>query len=107
MAGVAGLVDNIVANRGNAALDSLSAMKGRVSDKERLKVACQGFEAMMNQVMLRAMREAVPDNGFIKRSSAEKIWTDMLDEKYADTMAKNNVGGLADILYKSLEPSVK
>ena len=82
------------------------AEKNTTSEEQRLKEACQGFEAIFFHQMLKSMRKATMDGGFIKKSNAEKIFTDMLDQEYADTLARNMSGGLADMLFEQLKASL-
>ena len=78
--------------------------KNAVKDKE-LREACETFESYFLLMLMREMRKTVFDNSensFIKKSNAEKIFTDMMDEEIAKTAAKNGGLGLADMLYKQL-----
>jgi flagellar protein FlgJ len=79
------------------------------SEEERLREACQGFEAIFLHQMLKSMRAASTsmEGELFKKSNAEKIFTDMLDQQYAENMSKNSVGGLADVLFEQLRVSLQ
>ncbi|PKM90114.1 MAG: muramidase [Firmicutes bacterium HGW-Firmicutes-12] len=82
----------------------LEQAKESGQDDQKLREACLGIEAMFIHQMLTQMRATVPQGGLIKESNAEKIYRDMLDERYSEIMAKstNNLG-LADMVYNQLK----
>jgi flagellar protein FlgJ len=82
----------------------LEQAKAGDQDDKKLREACQGIEAMFIHQMFSQMRATVPQGGLIKESNAEKIYRDMLDEKYSEIMAQstNNLG-LADMVYNQLK----
>ncbi|MBD3346242.1 MAG: transglycosylase SLT domain-containing protein [Chitinivibrionales bacterium] len=61
------------------------------------------FEGLFCQMMLRQMRKTVPDGGLFEKSLGEKIYTDMLDEKYAEQMAKHASLGLAELILEQVD----
>ena len=78
------------------------AERGEREDKE-LRDACEAFESYFLQMMFREMRKtSFDENGFIPKSSAEKIFTDMLDEEVSKATAKSGGVGIAEMLYKQM-----
>ncbi|MCW7752378.1 rod-binding protein [Desulfobotulus sp. H1] len=75
----------------------------KIAEKERLKEACAGFEAIMLQTMMKAMRQTLPEGGIFNRSQAEEIWESRMDEELADRISRgHNSPGLRDFLYRQL-----
>jgi len=71
-------------------------------DINRLKEACMEFEAMFIHAMLKAMRKTIIKSGLFTAGIAENIFQDMLDEKYAEKVAKAGSFGIGDRLFKEL-----
>jgi peptidoglycan hydrolase FlgJ len=74
-------------------------------EKKRLKASCQEFESFMTGYMLKSMRATVmraeePDQ-------ARQVYESMMDETLAREMSKTHSNGLADLLYRQLEPLLK
>ncbi len=75
---------------------------------EELKVACKEFESYFIQTIMKEMRKTIPeDDGFIKKSQGEKIFTDLLDQEYAKMSADQGSFGLANTLYKQMSTKGK
>jgi flagellar protein FlgJ len=77
---------------------------GRTAEEDKqLREACESFESYFLQIMLREMRKtSFDENGFLPKSNAEQIFTDMLDEEIAKSAAKGKGIGLADQLYRQM-----
>jgi flagellar protein FlgJ len=86
------------------ALDAkaLSALRqeAKTSPDKALGAASQQFEAVFLQMMLKAMRDATPQDGMLD-SSATKMYTSMFDQQIAQTMAKRGTG-LAAVIERQL-----
>lgn len=80
-------------------LDQLRAQARRSPD-QALKAAAQQFESVFLNMMLKSMREATPQDGMFD-SEQTKLFTNMLDQQLAQSMASRGVG-LADIMVKQL-----
>jgi flagellar protein FlgJ len=79
-----------------------SAEGKEANSPERLREACTEFEAIFLGHMLRCMKATVPEGGLIDRSSAHRIFEEMLDEQIAREMAQTHSLGLAETLLRSL-----
>jgi flagellar protein FlgJ len=69
---------------------------------QRLKKACQDFEAIFLRQLLQKMRDTVPKDGLLGNSQAEDIFRSMLDGAVADEAAKSGSLGLGATLYNQL-----
>ena len=82
----------------------LEKAKLKGQDDQKLKEACQEFEAIFLHKMLQQMRAGLPNGGLIEESHASKIYKDMLDEQYSKLIAKSHGSiGLAEMLYQHLK----
>ena len=74
-----------------------------VDRKSKLFEQCQEFESIFVKMMLKEMRNSVDKkDSLLSGGWAEGIYSDMLDDEYSKSMAKNAGFGLADQLYKQL-----
>ncbi len=84
-------------------LDNAMENGGTTANKEEIMEACQSFESYFLQMMFREMRKtSLDDGGFIGKSNAENIFTDMLDEEVSKQAAKGGGIGLADMMYRQI-----
>jgi flagellar protein FlgJ len=90
---------------GSLAIDSQSLNKLRLQAKQSpdqaLKTAAQQFETVFLNMMLKSMRDATPQDGVFD-SEQTKMFTGMLDQQLAQSMASSRGIGLADIMVKQL-----
>ncbi|MHC1745227.1 MAG: rod-binding protein [Syntrophobacteraceae bacterium] len=75
------------------------------AQKKRLHKACQEFESIMTNYLLKSMRESVmkaeePDQG-------RETYEGMFDETLAGEMSKSGGQGLSELLYQQLVPLVQ
>jgi len=70
-------------------------------DKQKLKDACREFEALFMQMMYRQMKRTVPESSLLPKSTARRIFEEMLDEELINNAKERGVG-IADILYRQL-----
>lgn len=75
-------------------------------DKD-LRKACEGFEAMFLSMMYKQMRATVPENTLFGESNALKIFQDMRDDELMKNVAAGGGIGIADMMYKQLQPQVE
>ena len=96
------------ANAGKLALDmqGLEQLRAqaRYSPDQALKAVAQQFESVFLNMMLKSMREATPQDSMFD-SEQTKMFTGMLDQQLAQSMASRGVG-LADIMVKQLSLSM-
>ncbi|MGB9730878.1 MULTISPECIES: rod-binding protein [Calditerrivibrio] len=76
-------------------------------DREKqLKQACEDFEALFYDMVMKSARKTVSNDGIIKRSFGEDVFTEMLDSKFSEEIAKSTKGGLKDILFNQLKATL-
>ncbi|MDR2726389.1 MAG: rod-binding protein [Deltaproteobacteria bacterium] len=69
--------------------------------REKLREACEGFEAVFIQKMWEQMRATVPETGLV-HSREEKFWQGMYDQELSKKMAGAGGIGLADMMMAQL-----
>ncbi len=74
-----------------------------ITEEEKLRKACEGFESIFMHKMMQTMRNATQEGGLIPKSNAEKIFTDMMDEELSNIAATKSVNGIADMLFNQLK----
>ena len=84
-------------------LDALRLQAKQEPDKA-LKLAAKQFETVFMNMMLKAMREATPQDGVFD-SEQTKMFTSMLDQQLAENMGNRGMG-LADIMVRQLSPKL-
>jgi flagellar protein FlgJ len=75
----------------------------------KLRNTALQLEGMFVQRMFAAMRETVPQDGFLGQSSAEQTFGSILDEKLAEKVPKQMSGqhSLAEALYRQLRARIE
>lgn len=95
-------VDNL---SGQFALDlqGLQRLKQTASrnPNEGLEAAAKQFEAVFLQMMLKSMREAIPESGLLD-SQQSQFYTEMLDKQWSQHLSGHGIG-LAEQLINQLE----
>ncbi|MBU0513174.1 MAG: rod-binding protein [Proteobacteria bacterium] len=81
----------------------LDAAQRAALQKQKLEVACQGFESMFWHLMLKGMRRSVIKANWLDGGLKQRFAEDMLDQVMADRMAGSGQVGLAKMLIKQIE----
>jgi len=89
-------------NPENKFAEILNKVEKGKEDDAKLMDACQQFESIFVHQIITQMRATIPEGGLFEKSQGEKIFQDMLDEKYAQNISKAGGIGLAKILYDQL-----
>jgi flagellar protein FlgJ len=87
---------------------ALSSLKqqAKTSPKDALKAAASQFEALFVQMLMKSMRDALPQDGMLS-SDTSKTYQSMFDQQIAMQMSKSGGIGLAKVLEKQLAPAIK
>jgi Rod binding protein len=72
------------------------------SKKQKLRKACNDFEAIFISKMWEKMRSTLPKDGYL-HSPQEDMYTSMFDRDFAEKMAADGGIGLGDMLYSQLQ----
>ena len=89
--------------------DAVKCGKDEKNEKEKiaLKEACQGFEAIFIQSMMKSMRSTLPGDALFKDSHGMDIYTSMHDQYLAENIARGgNATGIGEYLYRQLQESL-
>ncbi|MEA1921463.1 MAG: rod-binding protein [Pseudomonadota bacterium] len=84
-------------------IDAVATRKNRAGREAKLQKACQGFEAIMLNVILQEMRKSIPDDGLLPASNASRTWQQLFDNQLAETLASRQEMGVAKMLYQQLQ----
>lgn len=71
----------------------------------KTRQAAEQFEQIFVSMMMRAMRNTIPTDSLIPESTAQNIYTEMLDNEYSNLISKHGSLGLADMIVKQLGDS--
>lgn len=74
----------------------------KLESKEDLKKACQEFESIFLNQLMKSMRDTVPDSGFFDKGVAFNIVQSMHDEALTEELSNSGGIGLAKQLYDQL-----
>lgn len=83
-------------------LDNLR-LQMKENPKAGTKAVAQQFESMFVNMMLKSMREAVPQDGMFS-SNENRMYTELMDQQLADKLTKQSSLGLADVMLRQLMP---
>jgi len=72
------------------------------ANQVELEQASRQFESLLLNFMIREMRATVPESSLFPASMAQDLFTSMLDEQYADSMAESGGIGLHRLIVEQL-----
>lgn len=74
---------------------------GKTDDADALRKAAKEFEAVFMSQLMKQMRSTIHKEEMFHGGAGEDIFTEMLDEKFAEKMSVRGTG-IADMLYRQL-----
>jgi peptidoglycan hydrolase FlgJ len=83
-------------------LSKAQTMARNAMTEEKAREAAQEFEAVFLTQILETMYSGIEPNETFGGGNAEKIFRSMINEKTAQSMAKNGGIGLADAVYAEI-----
>ncbi len=86
---------------GGEPVSSLTGDKGK-TEREKLEILSREFESIFLNQMIKTMRKTIDKSNLIDGGSAERIYTDLLDETLSRNMAFSQKDGLASQLVDQL-----
>jgi flagellar protein FlgJ len=95
------VLPNIALERGAARLQTLRG--GAPDDGRRLREAAKEFEAIMLEMMVKEMRDNVPESPIFGENRGREIFNELLDGEYVRMMVNRGGLGLADLLTRQLD----
>lgn len=84
-------------------LSSVDSKELTIEEDTKLKEMCKEFEQYFVKEMYKSMKKTINYDNFMGYSQGEEIFSDMLDDKYAESAAENGSLGLAKMLYNQLK----
>jgi len=91
----------------NTNFDQLLEQAKASGDTKELREATDQLEAVFINMMMKTMRNSVPETeGIFKKSEAEKMFEEMLDEEYANKMAEGGGIGISDMIFEQFEKHI-
>jgi len=85
-------------------VESKNMISSKITEKDRqnakLKSVCQEFESVFISYLLKGMRKTIPNNNISGDGFSREVYTSMMDEEVARTIAKGPGIGLAKVLYR-------
>ena len=81
---------------------------GQLEREKDLEKACQGFEALMLNSLMKAMRETVPDEDVLfPKSNKSDIYQSLHDQHLTEKLSQGKQAlGLKEFLYRQLQDSL-
>jgi flagellar protein FlgJ len=71
-------------------------------DREKLKTACEDFEALLIARMLQLMRRSIPQNGLSGSGPGKEVYQGLMDQELAKKMSRRGGIGLGEVLYRQV-----
>jgi peptidoglycan hydrolase FlgJ len=71
-------------------------------DDKKIRQTCQEFESVFISYLLKNMRKTIPNSNAEGEEFSRDVYTSMMDEEVAKSVAKGSGIGLADTLYYQL-----
>jgi flagellar protein FlgJ len=71
-------------------------------DREKLKKACEDFEALLIARMLQLMRRSIPQNGLLGSGPGKEVYQGLMDQELAKKMSRRGGIGLGEVLYRQV-----
>ena len=79
----------------------------KVLKEKELKKACEGFEAIIVNTMIKSMRESLPGDALFKESNGSNIYKSMYDQYLSEELSRKHQSiGLKEFLYQQLKKSL-
>ncbi|RJQ84827.1 MAG: flagellar biosynthesis protein FlgJ [Desulfobacteraceae bacterium] len=82
--------------------EPVKARSSGTTPSKQLEQACRDFESIFVNYMLQQMRRTVPQNDLFNGGRAEEIYTSMMDNELAKSIAQQRSMGLVSVLYRQL-----
>ena len=92
-------------NREAQSTEFSQILSAKIQDDKKLLEACQMLESFFVKEVLKSAESTnfSSDENFMSAGSAEKTFKDMLNDEYAQMMAKGRGIGIAEMLYRQLK----
>ena len=95
--------NNIIDSYKDTSILEKKANNLKEAEDKRLLEVCKEFESVFIHMMLKEMKKTVPENDFIEKSQASKIFEDMHLEELSKEMSKGQGMGIAQMMYNQFK----
>jgi len=79
-------------------IESLKNHFSGLNDTQKARAVADQFESIFVNMLLKSMRKTVPENSLWGGSQAHKIYTEMLDNSYAELLSKRADLGISEAI---------
>ncbi len=86
---------------------SKTILKNGPKSQQELQKAAQDFEAVMLNMVIKAMWKTIPDSGLFEKNNATQIYEGLMHSSLSEEMARNGGMGIAKALYQQLSREQK
>ncbi len=92
----------------NVSVNDTSNKKAEELKREKdLEKACQGFEALWLNSIMKSMRETLPGDSLFPESNASDIYESLHDQSLTDNLSEGKESiGLKEFLYNQLKEEI-
>lgn len=87
--------------------NSINSVKNSAKSEQELQKAAQDFEAVLLNMVLKAMWKTVPKSDLFEKNSATNIYEGLMHSSLSEEMASNGGIGLAKVLAQQLRREQK
>lgn len=99
-------INNMPAITASQTADPVKKLDELKREKD-LEKACQGFEALWLNTLMKSMRDTLPGNTLFPESNASGIYQSLHDQHLTDNLSKGgSVTGFKEFLYQQLQDSI-
>ncbi|MFO7752571.1 MAG: rod-binding protein [Desulfobacteraceae bacterium] len=99
-------IDVVNQNMTESRIDNVKD-SAKLKEKQELKEACDGFEAIFLKTVMKSMRETLPEDGLFKTSNEMDIYKSMHDEHLSEQISQgDNSVGISEFLYRQLQDTL-
>ncbi len=81
---------------------SKNILKNGPKSEHDLQKAAQDFEAVLLNMVIKAMWKTIPESGLFEKNNATQIYEGLMHSSLSEEMAKNGGMGIAKVLYQQL-----
>ncbi|MBC8550029.1 MAG: rod-binding protein [Candidatus Brocadiales bacterium] len=87
--------------------NSISSVKNSAKSEQQLQKAAEDFEAVLLNMVIKAMWKTVPKSDLFEKNSASNIYEGLMHSSLSEEMASNGGLGIAKVLAQQLRREQK
>ena len=69
---------------------------------QRMRQVANQFESIFANMMMKSMRQTIPEDSMVKQSTGERIFTEMLDSEYSKKFVAQKGSSLSDTIVRQM-----